>query len=312
MKTLGMTLIEMVVALAISSLLTLLLYQSLNQTQKTTSAVDAIFDYALSAPIAYNQLDKDISSIFVPEQVFRNLMEEQKKKEKKSADDKKQNQMQKENINEEPLTDGSKDKPTEKLKNIFVATKKGKELESISFLSTHSLSLFNAVVPRSVRVVYRLVPAQNGLFVLIRQESTKLDLSLEKFKEIREYELMRGIREFSMQFLIPDPQKDAKKPEEKKYKAVEAWLPEEVEKEGKKSEALIPEFIIIKGVTVHESTQREYPFEWWFKVLAFDGVVQRVEKIKNVTKKSAEKKDVPQEVKGTKVPPTLPPTKSTN
>lgn len=279
MKTPGMTLIEMVIALAIASLLSLLLFQSFNQSQKTTWSLDALLDYSATVPTMYNQLDKDISTIFVPEQVFRELIEEQKKGKNKEQEKQKN-------------TEEKETKKIEKFKNIFVVAKKDKNVDFFSFLSTHSLSLFNEPVPNSVRVLYRLTPARNGLFSLMRQESIKLDFPLEKFKseKIREYALMHGIKEFSIQLMIPEKSKEEnqkeseKKSEDKKYKIVEAWLPNETELEEKKSEALIPEYIIIKGVFVHEGTRREYGFEWWFHTAAFDGIAQRIERIKNPPK----------------------------
>lgn len=267
MKTQGMTLIEVIVALSVSSMLALMLYQTFSQSQRAGLMIDAQLDYEVAMPIMYNQLDKDISSLFVPEQVFSELMQKDKEKQKN------------------------------RFKNIFVCSLKDKNVESLSFLSTHSLSLFNTIVPRSVRVLYRLAPAANGLFTLMRQESTKLDLSLAKFKEdkIPEYELMRGLKEFSLELIVPEKTSDkgeAKKSEEKKYKSLHAWQPDEAETAEKKPEALIPEFVIVKGRVMHELSGREYAFEWWFKVPVFANVAERVEAIKN-PKKTAQQQAVP-------------------
>ena len=74
---------------------------------------------------------------------------------------------------------------------------------------------------------------------------------------------------------------EAKKSEEKKYKSLHAWQPDEAETAEKKPEALIPEFVIVKGRVMHELSGREYAFEWWFKVPVFANVAERVEAIKN-------------------------------
>ena len=273
----GMTLIEIVIAMMIASLLSILLFQSFNQSQKTGLNFDGMVDYSFTMPIMYNQLHKDFSSIFVPEQVFKDLVEEYNTTKKSSPAEK------------APIKDEEK---TETFKNIFVYTLKDKNLELLSFLSTNSLSLFNTVIPHSVRVLYRLVPEHNGLSRLMRQETLQLNLPLDAFKKekIREYELIRGIKALSIKFMIPEQTKDGKekKSTETNYKTVEAWLPNETQKVDKKAEALVPEFIIIKGIVVHEVTQQEYSFEWWFHITAYEGITQRVA---NIKKKQKEKKE---------------------
>lgn len=279
-KQSGMTLIELVIAMTISSMLALLLYQTFSQSQKAGFTIDAMLDYEVAMPIMYNQLDKDISSIFVPEQVFRELASSYASDSAKASTDMK------------ATADMEKEKEKEKkFKNIFVCSLKDKNVENLSFLSTHSLSLFNIVVPRSVRVVYRLVPTGNALFSLMRQESTTLDLALAKFQEnkIREYELMRGLKEFSLELIVPEKAKSEEKDkkdqsQDKKYKSLHAWLPDETETAEKKPEALIPEFVVLKGRVVHELSHREYGFEWWFRVPVFEVVAARVEKIKKQAK----------------------------
>lgn len=291
----GMTLIEIIIAMMIASLLSILLFQSLSQSQKTGLNFDAMIDYSFTMPIMYNQLYKDFSSIFVPEQVFRDLIEEYNTTKKASPAEK---------------TPTKEEKKTETFKNIFVCTLKDKNIELLSFLSTNSLSLFNTVIPHSVRILYRLAPDHNGLSRLMRQETVQLDMPLDVFKKgkVREYELIRGIKELSVKFMIPETTKDEKekKSAEKKYKTVEAWLPNETQKTDKKAEALVPEFIIVRGIVVHEVTQREYSFEWWFHIAAYEGITQRIEKIK---KKQEEKKQktVPQQPPTSPGKPTQPP-----
>jgi prepilin-type N-terminal cleavage/methylation domain-containing protein len=272
----GFTLIEIMIALFISSLLTLLLYQSFSQTQRTARNINALMDVTANMPIAYNQLEKDFLALFVPERVFKDMANKAQKK-----DTAVQAPTEKEQKTKEPF------------KDIFVCAIKEKNLERMSFISTHSLALYNTVVPHAVRILYRLVPwADNPtLFSLVRQETTTLDMSLAKFKEdrIREYDLIRGVKELRFEFLVPEKlqeeqvketgkgqkKEQEKQPERpKKYSTLDRW-----EAEGddgaKKTEFIIPAYINVKGIFVDPATEREYPFEWKFAVPVFDDVALR-------------------------------------
>lgn len=298
----GFTLIEITIALLISSMLTLLLYQSFSQAQRSARNSSSVLDAVVMMPIVYNQLEKDFSTIFVPERVFKDLEEKSKKK-----DGSPQAGMQAAPQVNGADTDKKKKEP---FKDIFVGAVKEKKLELMSFISTHSLALYDTVVPHAVRVVYRLVPLIDNptLFSLVRQETTKLDMPLAKFKEdkVREYDLMRGVKDFKVEFLVPEKEKESdfakaefilskvegtdresdigkeqkkeKKPKTPpKYITLETWAAEGAEGD-KKTEYLIPAYINVSGVFVDPITERDYPFEWKFSVPVFDDVALRVKK----------------------------------
>ena len=282
-KTSGFTLIEITIALLISSMLTLLLYQSFSQAQRSARNSSSVLDVITAMPIAYNQLEKDFSTIFVPERVFKELAEKATSKagSPQAA------------VQTAPQAGGSdsEKKKKEPFKDVFVSTVKDKKLELISFISTHSLALYDAVVPHAVRVVYRLVPLADSpdLFSLVRQETTTLDMPLAKFKDekIREYDLIRGIKDVKVEFLVPekekeDPTKQAgkeqkKEQQPKKYITLERWESDTSEGE-KKTDYLIPAYINVSGVFVDPVTERTYLFEWKFSVPVFDDVALRVKK----------------------------------
>lgn len=281
----GFSIIELMIALVISSMLTLLLYQSFSQSQRSARNNNSVLDVVTVMPIAYNQLEKDFSTIFVPARVFKDLAQQAQKKNNTSG------------AAGQPVAESPDKKPKEPFKEIFVCTLKEKNLELLSFISTHSLALYNTVLPHAVRVVYRLVPLANrpDLFSLVRQETTKIDMPLAKFKEekIREYDLMRGVKEIKVELLVPE--KPAEEPQEsdkekkvtkssppkqpKKYKSLTAWQGDS--SEGEKPEYLIPAYINVAGIFVDLATDREYPFEWKFAVPVFDDVLVHATKAKS-------------------------------
>lgn len=286
----GFTIIELSISLFIASLLAFLLYDSFSRSQKNVQVVDGSISYVFDAPVVYNQLKKDIGAIFVPSVAFKDIEEQQKKKRGKE---------QKEVA--PAATDEKKTAPKEPFKNIFVGSvAPDGNLSLLSFLSTNSLVTYNAVKPRSVRVAYRLVPdtASEGLFTLQRQEALDLSTPLEKFTEpggVRAYELMRGIKKFTVQYRAPEREK---KQENKKdggmsgkkakksaapqqYVTRDAWSDEEAKKLG----SLVPHSLLVKGVAVDASTGREYDFEWRFELYSCEGIAQRVERAEHEQKK---------------------------
>lgn len=285
----GFSIIELMIALVISSMLTLLLYQSFSQSQRSARNNNSVLDVVTVMPIAYNQLEKDLSTIFVPARVFKDLARQAQKKNNSSIPA------------GQPVGESTDKKPKEPFKEIFVCTLKEKNLQLLSFISTHSLALYNTVLPHAVRVVYRLVSLADrpDLFSLVRQETTKLDMPLAKFKEekIREYDLIRGVKEVKVELLVPEKpaeeqqeqskEKTTKNPQPqqpKKYKTLTAWDTTE----GEKPEYLIPAYINVTGIFVDLATDREYPFEWKFAVPVFDDVVDRAAKAKSKKSRQTE------------------------
>ena len=79
-RSAGFSFIELSIALLIASLLSILLYTSFYKTQQTAQVVSSMIDFATVAPTAYNQFEKDITALFVPEAFFKELAEQHNKK----------------------------------------------------------------------------------------------------------------------------------------------------------------------------------------------------------------------------------------
>lgn len=299
MRRAGFTFIELSISLFIASILLLMLYNSFEQSRQTVQTVNSMIDAAFIEPVVYNQFEQDIMALFVPNQVFKDI-EEQHKKEKQPAG-----------------AASEKKEAKEPFKDVFVSTiGADKNVTLFSFLSTHSLVSYSAIKPRSVRIVYRLVADTDnpGFFTLARQESVDLQTPLEKFSEsgskIRSYDLMRGVKKCTMQYVVaqksvstkaPDSAKattgktsDKQKEEPPKYFTVDTWDAQEIEQ---KSGAMIPAFVVIKISFVDLGVQREYDVEWRFEVPVYDDVVKRVQEAKTEKKeqKTSDSNQTPRE-----------------
>lgn len=59
----GLMLIEVVIGIALASIMTILLYQAFAQTRASVSRTDQLIDYNSMLALVYNQLDKDITGM---------------------------------------------------------------------------------------------------------------------------------------------------------------------------------------------------------------------------------------------------------
>jgi hypothetical protein len=255
-------LIELIVATLIASMIGALLLTALSQGTRFQRSVDMLVDMSLRVGIATNQLEKDFMGAFIPMQA--RLKEEKDEDADESADNKKEDQgAQKKSAEpkkETPKTENKQDKinkPAEKpLEKIFYATTKSGNLDTLTFITNNPLTVFvgkdvGIVKPKIVRAQYTLKPEnendkKSDTFVLMRQESNELDLS--KYTNVRAYELIGGIKDFSITYTArikkenektkkdsvqADTHKEAVKtnPEEKpkieyEYKVLKEWVSE--------------------------------------------------------------------------------------
>ncbi|MDR3646952.1 MAG: prepilin-type N-terminal cleavage/methylation domain-containing protein [Candidatus Babeliales bacterium] len=75
MKTNGFTIIELIIGIAISSIISIILFQSFSQTSKTIKTIDTMIFMDRRVSVLQNQLDKDITAIFMPEQLNHEKLE---------------------------------------------------------------------------------------------------------------------------------------------------------------------------------------------------------------------------------------------
>lgn len=69
MNSKGFTIIELIIGIAISSIISIILFQSFSQTYKTINTIDNMIFMDRRISVLQNQLDKDTTAIFIPKQL---------------------------------------------------------------------------------------------------------------------------------------------------------------------------------------------------------------------------------------------------
>ncbi|OGB84247.1 hypothetical protein A3F66_06490 [candidate division TM6 bacterium RIFCSPHIGHO2_12_FULL_32_22] len=286
----GFTFIELLIGIAISSLIAGVLFFSFNQSQKASKVIEQMLSIEPTIMTISNQLEKDISGAFAPKFWFPQETSEKKSdikpfEELKKPEEKKPIQPQKEEY--------------QKIDKLFFSENLGENLKELTFITCNPLQAFDNYKPRMARVLYRFVPDEQskGAYRLLRKESLNIDFA--KFNAEKntapgvasgeawvEYELGSNIKHFSVSYIFPEESKKEKQPpsvkpvseakkEEITYKTVSSW-------DNSKDKSLpdVPQFVIIK-ITLWDMYQEdEYEFELRYQIFAFEQSATKEEKAK--------------------------------
>ncbi|TET05898.1 type II secretion system protein [Candidatus Dependentiae bacterium] len=246
----GFILIELLAALAIASMVITILFNSFFQASRTVDRADDFISINMRAAIFQHQLEKDLMGAFIPVQAQK---EDGKKEEKKFEE-------AKESKKEEPKKEK---KERKELAKVFYGVNRGPMLDVLTFITNNPMSAYwgaqtGKAKPKIARVVYRLVEEKKrkGSYKLVRQEDSNLEFdayTLDRAKEIRSYELVDGIKEISVKYMvILEPEKE-KKPAEAKEK--------EIKKEKKKEIKFktLTEWNMEKNIEISRDIKRRIP-----------------------------------------------------
>ncbi len=260
----GFTLIEVILATALASVISVTLIFMLQQMNGTLMRVDRISDLHMRASMLQNQMERDITGAFAPTDF--------------SATD----------TNGEQKKDGPK-----KIEKIFWGDN---TLETLTFITNNPLQSYwgersGKAQPKIVRVVYRLVPdtKRANVYTLMRQEGS--DLTFESYtadsSTNRAYPMIEGIKSIQIDYITlikkesstADKQEAAqatpaeKTPEEPTQK-VEEEFERRTEKEWKNNIEdqkppwpLIPQFITMQVTLWDDTFKRTNPFTFEFQIL---------------------------------------------
>ena len=143
----GFTLIELVIAVAISGIISTALYMLLHQTQRTVSSILNITIDDATRLVVYQQIFRDLTGAFAPPESWpRRIQQQAQPPEKKDSDDKKQDQPEKNNKPEESKQ--QQPEPKQKIveqppdiNNVFMYTAKSGMLANFTFISHNPLSV---------------------------------------------------------------------------------------------------------------------------------------------------------------------------
>lgn len=270
----GFSLIEILIAVALSSIVAWALFSSFNQAQKSSDLIEQMLSIDPKIMTLSNQLEKDINGVFVPKFWFPK--EENKQSEAKQPEKKEE---PKKDLNPKPgQRIPVKKEEYKKIDKVFFSVNEQSHLKEITFITCNPLQTYNNYKPRIARVLYKLVPDEENKnsYKLLRKESLNLDFSKINEEKNIEYELASGVKNLSLSFIYPEKEKDNKEeakktknekpeePKELKYKTSETW-----NKEENKDIPDIPEYVVLKVSLWDLNLQEDYNFEIRYQIFAF-------------------------------------------
>ena len=274
----GFTLIELVIALFLSTLLAGVLYAALAATLRTVKRLEQRADEIAQTVPLYNQLEKDISAAFVP---FI------QKEESSQLPTQSQNQPQ-----QAPQKIEVDQKKEEHPKKWFVATSGESGMQELTFITTTTLRGYDQITPHCVRVIYRVENRSAGLFALTRQEFVGAQL-IETFEKNREkgsrvYDLIGSIMELKVTFFA---KKEEKNKEQKiEYETFATWNSDEREKSQK---SLIPDFVEFEGKIKDQKQDSVRTFVYRFACIV-PAIYEKTQEPQKQTKEAPQKQNATQ------------------
>lgn len=281
----GFTILEVVFGLLISSMIALILFQSLTQTNGILGRVTALTALERRVMLLQQQFETDFSGIFAPQLAERDEEDSQEGGKEKLV--KKEERNKRDGDLQEEQSTGFKTFTFESDERGFV--------KILSFVTTNPLSVYQQPSPRAVRVAYRVIPdsENEGKLLLIRQESAD-ELSLKKFEDatkkvtiktgqvpIRSYEIARNIENIKFEFYIeklekPEPEKkqtdseksspkkDTKKEEKPRaYFTLDEWKKLSADEKKKYENPEIPAYCTLR-VFLNDDRKKIHTFDFLF------------------------------------------------
>ena len=270
----GFTLIEITIGIALSSIVSLTLYNMLSQTTKVVENVNSFTNLDNKVAILYNQMDKTISTAFAPriEDVKSTLSTETVTLIKPVA------------TKASPGTPASKKQQIERL---FFSENDGANLKLLTFLSTGAVRGYDETGSNITRVVYRLIKDEQnpGFFKLLIQQNSKfLDLDILKSEnsKTRSYELATGIKSLKASYFAREENQEGEK-NIKRTKLADWGSKEMLEKYKQK----LPEFVELDGEIWDDSKKRSQEIKFKFNIFGYVPLPSKTKEEKTKTNTSS-------------------------
>lgn len=270
----GFSLIEVMLALAIGSILSGIMYMCLFQSQRVANSIENITNIQMRALIARRQLVRDISGAFIPTHILEPKKEQKKESGAQQSNAKKENGTKK----EEPK---AKDEQGEKDKNIkevlgkaFDGTADDTQFKQLLFITNNPLEIYwsnKAGRPkfRAEKVTYTLEQEKKDVIPSYRLMRTTTYPKGGKEKEVTQtYELVSGIKKMTLQYIAvieeqeteekksdaknssgqkdnPAQEKQEKKEKKKEVKTFNDWAVRAMKDDDVRLQKKLPDFITI-------------------------------------------------------------------
>lgn len=233
----GFSLIELMVVLALGSIVALALFRIVNQTRLTVQRVEQTAEIDRRLTLVLHQLTRDISAATIPFNADIPAPTSPDTPEKPEEPDSEEPEENKKNSSDNP--DAPKKEP--KVKKIFYAEPTEDNFKVITFITTSRISAYGQTQPLLARVTYRLQPEKKykNSFSLTRQERNQLSFSS---KESDSIVLATGIKSLIFEY-IGGPENSAQQWSSRWPQSIET---KDSTGKSKKIKPLLPHFVKIK------------------------------------------------------------------
>ena len=307
----GFTLIEVLIAIAITGLMSAVLFSALLQINTSINVTESLMAVNEKAGRLQQLFEHDLAGATT---LLDNEPPKQQTKDLKATTTPESGQSAEKSPEEKSTT------PQEKkiIKKIFYSTTKGNQLGTLTFVSNNPLLGFwsaqsgtfqaGKAKPCLVRITYELAEDSQrpGSYILTRQESVPLQFDQRSGQA---YEVLDGIKSLSFKYTSKtikkseeqESKEETKKPEEQKNKKEQpqqqpkeqivltsdlpTWNSDEQSEEAKKSEGTkqpakekkspLPVFVDIEAILWDDTQQREYSFVFTIEIITDTEFIQR-------------------------------------
>jgi prepilin-type N-terminal cleavage/methylation domain-containing protein len=282
MKQPGVSLIELLIAMFIGSMLSVVLFSILNQASKSLVLVERIATTDLHIMTFYDRFERDVTGAFIPaigdpdlaDKAFAQLLKQAQSQEQGAAP----------GAQAEPKGAKTGSLQDIQVKKVFVYEEKENNLALFSFITDNPVAGYHQSKPRIARVTYTLKPERGAkTYTLWRKESLKL--GMKKDEHAREYKLLNHIESLRLELLAPAPVEEKAAPQksdvDEKTKAAplkiyKSWPINESDKDSKKTSKDLPQFVKVYVRYVDALEHRATDYEFLFPISCFRAPSQSI------------------------------------
>ncbi|MCX5925619.1 MAG: prepilin-type N-terminal cleavage/methylation domain-containing protein [Candidatus Dependentiae bacterium] len=204
----GFLLIELVIGMAIASVVGLVLTNTLVQTNKYRAKIDDTVYIHSQAAVAQHQLEQDINTAFAPDMQLIAPEDESTPADKNATPDQKATPPA-----QKTAASPAKKKDEPLIKKIFYGTQNSdNNLDTLTLITTSPLKIYwgskvGKAKARVARVIYRLIKDNDrpDSYTLYRQEGQDLNFdtySSDKTDNARNYALVKNIKKLVMTYEV--------------------------------------------------------------------------------------------------------------
>lgn len=201
----GFALLDLLVSIAISSIMSTVLFTMIFQMQKSENGINEVVSTSMQSALVYERLQKDLTGIFWPQFMLEAKPAVTPEKSEPKAEAEKTSKGL-------PKATPKKVVGPKIAKILYSQNTPYNDLEILkecSFITSNPLQVYNDAKPRVARVIYTLVPEQEyvGSFELRRQEGAELDYETVK-KTAPAFVIIAGIKALKFTYFYQDQSND--------------------------------------------------------------------------------------------------------